>query len=147
MSPFDLLEAILTWTKRFRENQYCFNGLIMTEKGRLVLILNQHVTNEWVRAFCGISNIAFFSGKEPRNFSFKGNRASIHYDHEGRQLIDYFKDYLTRANTLYHQRREATRLKANADAQQHRQQDLDWHEHRDRVGSSQTVLVLSSGGR
>ena len=102
-------------------------------EGRLVLILNQHVTNEWVRAFCGISNIAFFPGKEPRNFSFKGNRASIYYDNEGQQLIDYFKEYLTRANTLYHQRREATRLKAEADEQHQRQQDQDWHDHRDQI--------------
>jgi hypothetical protein len=102
-------------------------------EGHLVLVLNQHVTNEWVRAFCGISDIAFFAGKEPRNFSFKGNRAYIHYDNEGQQLIDYFKEYLTRANTLYQQRREATRLKAEANEQHQRQQDLDWHEHRDRI--------------
>ena len=102
-------------------------------EGHLILILNQHVTNEWVRVFYGISNIASFAGKEPRNFSFKGNRASIPYDNEGQQLIDYFKEYLTRANTLYHERHEATRLKAEADAQHQRQQDRDWHEHRDRI--------------
>lgn len=39
-------------------------------EGHLVLILNQHVTNEWVRDFWGVSDVAFFSGKEPRNFSF-----------------------------------------------------------------------------
>ena len=102
-------------------------------EGRLVLILNQHVTNEWVRAFCGISDIAFFPGKEPRNFSFTGNRAYIHYDNEGQQLIEYFKDYLMRANTLFQQRRETTRLKTEADEQRQRQQDLDWHEDRDRI--------------
>ena len=102
-------------------------------EGRLVLILNQHVTNEWVRAFCGISNIPFFPGKEPRNFSFTGNRAYIHYDNEGQQLIEYFKDYLMRANTLFQQRRETTRLKTEADEQRQRQQDLDWHEDRDRI--------------
>jgi hypothetical protein len=102
-------------------------------EGHLVLILNQHVTKEWVRDFWGVSDVAFFSGKEPRNFSFEGNRASIHYDNEGQQLIEYFKEYLTRANTLYQQRREATRLKAEADEQYQRQQDLDWHEHRDRI--------------
>jgi hypothetical protein len=101
--------------------------------GHLVLILNQHVTNEWVRVFYGISTIAFFPGKEPRNFSFKGNRASIPYANEGQQLIDYFKEYLTLANTLYHQRHEATRLKAEAAEQHQRQQDRDWHEHRDRI--------------
>jgi hypothetical protein len=103
------------------------------QEGRLVLILNQHVTNEWVRDFWGVSDIAFCSGKEPRNFSFKGNRAYIHYDNEGQQLIDYFKEYLTRANTLYHQRREVTRLKAEADRKHQRQQDQDWQEHRDRI--------------
>jgi hypothetical protein len=102
-------------------------------EGHLVLILNQHVTNEWVRVFYGISNIAFFTGKEPRNFSFKGNRASIPYDNEGQQLIDYFKEYLTRANTLYQQRHEATRLKAEADEQHQRQQDQNWHDHRDQI--------------
>jgi hypothetical protein len=103
------------------------------QEGRLVLILNQHVTNEWIRDFWGVSDVAFFPGKEPRNFSFKGNRASIRYDNEGQQLIEYFKEYLTRANMLYHQRHEATRLKAEADEQQQRQQDRDWHEHRDRI--------------
>jgi hypothetical protein len=102
-------------------------------EGRLILILNQHVTKEWVRDFWGVSDVASFSGKEPRHFSFEGNRASIHYDNEGQQLIDYFKDYLTKANALYQQRREATRLKAEADEQHQRQQDLDWHEHRDRI--------------
>jgi hypothetical protein len=102
-------------------------------EGRLILILNQHVTKEWVRDFWGISDVAFFSGKEPRNFSFEGNRASIHYDNEGQQLIEYFKEYLTRANMLYQQRHEATRLKAEADEQQQRQQDLNWHEHRARI--------------
>jgi hypothetical protein len=102
-------------------------------EGHLVLILNQHVTNEWVRDFYGISNVAFFAGKEPRNFSFKGNRASIPYNNEGQQLIDYFKEYLTRANTLYHQRHEATRLKAEAADADQRQQDRDWYEHRDRI--------------
>jgi hypothetical protein len=102
-------------------------------EGRLVLILNQHVTNEWVRAFCGISDIEFFPGKEPRNFSFKGNRAYIPYDNEGQQLIDYFKEYLTKANTLYQKRRETIRIKAEAAEQHQRQQDLDWHEHRDRI--------------
>jgi hypothetical protein len=102
-------------------------------EGHLVLILNQHVTNEWVRVFYGISNIPSFAGKEPRKFSFKGNRASIPYDNEGQQLIDYFKEYLTTANTLYQQRHEATRLKAEADEQHQRQQDRDWHEHRDRI--------------
>jgi hypothetical protein len=102
-------------------------------EGRLMLILNQHVTNEWVRTFWGISNMPFCPGKEPRNFTFEGNRAHIHYDNEGQQLIDYFKDYLTRANTLYQERREATRLKAEAAEQHQRQQDLDWHEHRDRI--------------
>jgi predicted restriction endonuclease len=102
-------------------------------EGRLVLILNQLVTNEWIRAFWGISNVRFFPGKEPRNFSFERNRAYIHYDNEGQQLIDYFKEYLTRANTLYQQRREATRLKAEAADAAQRQQDQDWHEHRDRI--------------
>jgi len=103
------------------------------QEGRLVLILNQHVTNEWVRDFWGVSDVAFFPGKEPRHFAFKGNRASIPYDNEGQQLIEYFKEYLTRANTLYQQRREATRLKAEATEQHQRQQDRDWHEHRDRI--------------
>jgi predicted restriction endonuclease len=102
-------------------------------EGRLVLILNQPVMKEWIRAFWGISDTTFFPGKEPRNFSFEGNRAYIHYDNEGQQLIDYFKDYLTRANTLYQQRREDTRLKAEAKEQHQRQQDLDWHEHRARI--------------
>jgi hypothetical protein len=102
-------------------------------EGRLVLILNQHVTKEWVRDFWGVSDVAFFSGKEPRHFSFEGNRASIHYDNEGQQLIDYFKEYLTRANMLYQQRHEATRLKAEADEQHQRQQDQDWHDHRDQI--------------
>jgi hypothetical protein len=102
-------------------------------EGHLVLILNQHVTNEWVRDFWGVSDVGFFAGKEPRNFAFKGNRASIPYDNEGQQLIDYFKEYLTRANTLYQQRREATRLKAEADEQHQQQQNRDWHEHRDRI--------------
>jgi hypothetical protein len=69
----------------------------------------------------------------PAQCRFKGNRASIPYDNEGQQLINYFKEYLTRANTLYHQRHEATRLKAEADEQHQRQQDLDWQEHRDRI--------------
>jgi hypothetical protein len=47
------------------------------QEGRLVLILNQHVTNEWIRDFWGVSDVAFLAGKEPRNFSFKGNRAYI----------------------------------------------------------------------
>jgi hypothetical protein len=102
-------------------------------EGRIVLILNQHVTKEWVRDFWGVSDVAFFSGKEPRHFSFEGNRASIHYDNEGQQLIDYFKEYLTRANMLYQQRHEATRLKAEADEQHQRQQDQDWHDHRDQI--------------
>jgi hypothetical protein len=102
-------------------------------EGRLVLILNQHVTKEWVRDFWGVSDVAFFSGKEPRHFSFEGNRASIHYDNEGQQLIDYFKEYLTRANMLYQQRHEATRLKAEADEQHQRQQDQDWHDQRDQI--------------
>ena len=103
------------------------------QEGRLVLILNQHVTNEWIRDFWGLSDVACCSGKEPRNFSFKGNRAYIRYDNEGQQLIDFFKEYLTRANTLYYQRREATRLKAEADEQHQRQQNQDWHEHRNRI--------------
>jgi hypothetical protein len=103
------------------------------QEGHLVLVLNQHVTKEWVRDFWGVSDVAFFSGKEPRHFSFKGNRASIPYDNEGQQLIEYFKEYLTRANTLYQQRHEATRLKAEAAEQHQRQQDRDWHEHRDRI--------------
>ena len=44
-----------------------------------------------------------------------------------------FKEYLTRANTLYHQRHEATRLKAEVDEQHQQQQNRDWHEHRDRI--------------
>ncbi|CAG0947515.1 serine/threonine protein kinase, bacterial [Anaerolineae bacterium] len=70
--------------------------------GNLVLKLSQRVTSQWIHAFRNIRNFSYYRGKEPVNFGFHENTASIAIEEQfAQKMTDMFKDYLNRANEEY----------------------------------------------
>ena len=72
------------------------------DKGTLILKLNKAVTNKWRQALYNMGNFSALWEKAPENFSFTGDTACIGaMEGEIQQIIEYFKDWLPKANRKY----------------------------------------------
>src|SRR5207237_10098684 len=73
----------------------------------LLLRLNRDVTPEWIDAFQNIGGHTSVFGMGPERFTFRGDIAQIAaQNHELQQIVDYFKEWLPRANQKYRHNRE-----------------------------------------
>lgn len=74
---------------------------------RLLLKLNQPVNPKWVEALHNMGSYTSVMGKGPAAFIFSGDVAEVMTRAEGAQrIIDYFKDWLLKANARYKQQME-----------------------------------------
>ena len=69
------------------------------DRGRLTLILDRPITNQWVQALHKMGRYSSVMGKPPGSFVFDGNRAIVDaQEHQIQPVIDYFKEWLPEAS-------------------------------------------------
>src|SRR5262249_35289364 len=101
------------------------------ENGVLSLKLNRPVNPEWLQALQNMGGYTFQLGKEPQRFVFQGSLAQIPARHDELQaIVNYFKDWLPRANTLYRDHRERVTRKAEEEKRQKLQRDIEEEQRR-----------------
>ena len=101
----------------------------------LVLRLSKNVTERWINEFRAIGNYSGFLEREPASFKFKGKEAAIpamHNDHENQQLINYFKEYLEKANAAYREKLEAEQSRKEASEKERIRSEINAEEERER---------------
>jgi hypothetical protein len=82
---------------------------VLTGIGVLTLWLDRPVTTEWVHALQRMRSYRSVLGKDPFNFSFSGDQATVSAsEHEAQAVVDNFKTWLpTASQTLKDQLQEA----------------------------------------
>jgi len=105
--------------------------------GWLKLVVNQIVElyPRWIRAFHSISGWQAVPGHEPNTFEFRGNSASAMLVGEMhvQRVIDYFKDYLEKANRDYEEMLREEKRKQEETERVSLQKRLEEEEARQRV--------------
>ena len=75
------------------------------ERGVLTLFFQQPVNRNWVWALHNMGSHSSILGKGPEMFRIEGNKAVIDAtEKQVQQVINYFKDWLPKANRVYEQR-------------------------------------------
>ena len=101
---------------------------------QLTLILNQSVNNNWISALQNMGGHSSLLGSGPERFSFREHRATIACpERDVQTIINYFKDWLPRANAVYKERLERAARQAEESERQKLQQELSAEEARQRV--------------
>jgi len=96
--------------------------------------LSQRVTPNWVGVFRNIKNYSAFVGSEPSTFLFKDDVASTRWNGQDAQtLIDYFKEYLTKANAGYREYVERGLRETEREERLIVQRQIDEEEKRRRI--------------
>jgi serine/threonine protein kinase len=82
------------------------------DKGILTLIMNRRVTEAWVQSLLNMGNYSSLVDAGPEYFRFDGTKATVGVrEQDVQSVIDYFKDWLPKANRVYASRvHEAMRL-------------------------------------
>lgn len=102
--------------------------------GQLTLILSQPVNKKWESALHNMGGHQFLGGYPPERFSFAGNETRLPAQERSVQdIIDYFKGWLPRANTVYKESVERETKKAEETERRNLQQELEVQEARRRV--------------
>ena len=71
------------------------------DRGTLTLFFQQPVNPQWVKALNNMDNYGSVMGKGPDRFSISGNKAVISAtENEIQQVIDFFKQWLPKANRV-----------------------------------------------
>ena len=104
------------------------------DRGRLTLFFQQPVNPQWVKALNNMDNYGSVMGKGPDRFSISGNKAVISAtENEIQQVIDFFKQWLPKANRVY----ADTLRKETADAEDRErrklQAEIEERERRQRI--------------
>jgi serine/threonine protein kinase len=82
-------------------------------RGKLTLILDRPVHNEWVVALQNMGDYTAVYGKHPEAFSFQGKAATVAAgEHEIQDIINYFKAWLPKATAVYARTIEREQRKA-----------------------------------
>lgn len=72
------------------------------DHGTLTLFLSRLVNSEWVWALQNMGSYASLFGKGPEKFSVSGDQAVITArENEVQQIVDYFKNWVPKANQVY----------------------------------------------
>lgn len=108
---------------------------IQFKSDQLVLILNQTPTEKWTRTFKEIRDFGAIKGREPYNFNFYGNTAIINMIREIEEvkLVEYFTDYLIKANKDYKLLIEKQYKDAEMKERERIKQEIDAEERRRRI--------------
>jgi serine/threonine protein kinase len=104
------------------------------ENDRLTLSLSHPVNETWIWALRNMGSFSSLLGKGPEYFSFAGDRAIIGArENEVQRTIDYFKDWLPKANRVYEERIRRD-LKAEEEKRRRQlQRQIEEQEARQRV--------------
>ena len=104
------------------------------DRGVLTLFLNQPVNKKWTWALYNMGNYASIMGKGPERFAFSGKEAKINArENEVQKVIDYFKDWLPKANRVYEQKIRREKQEAEEKSRQELQREIEEREARQRV--------------
>ena len=102
--------------------------------GALTLILSCPVNDKWVQALRKMGSHSFIWGKGPENFRFVGDRAIIGArESQVQGVIDYFKDWLPKANAVYEREIAWEKEKAQKEQYKRLQDQREKEEARKRV--------------
>lgn len=102
--------------------------------GNLVFELNQPVNSNWEKSFHNIGEYSSILGKEPENFIFENNKAIIACEENNAQkLLDYFKDYIQKANSNYVAVLQRKRAQEEKEKKEMLQKRIDDEEIRNRI--------------
>jgi serine/threonine protein kinase len=109
--------------------------------GILVFQLNHNVTAQWIDSFRNMSGFTYSYGSHPRDFSFRGNTASVGASVTDSPIIaQRFKDYLTYANRDY----KRTQEEAVRDRERKMRQELQAQLDREKKRLADREAVLRS---
>ena len=103
-------------------------------RGTLTLFFQQPVNDKWVWALQNMGNFSSLMGKGPESFNIRGNTAVIGAtENEVQRIIDYFNDWLPKANRVYEQRILREKKEAEEKQRKELQRQIAEEEARQRV--------------
>jgi serine/threonine protein kinase len=103
------------------------------EKGSLIFTLSQSVNNQWKFAFSNIGNFSHYFGYAPSLFKFDDNKAYISSREPTQKDIEYFQDYVSKANIDYAQQIRDEKKRKEETERQRLQQEIDEEEKKQRI--------------
>jgi len=104
------------------------------ENGTLKLRLNKAINSKWIWALQNMGSFSAVMGKGPEVFHFHEDTASISAEeHEVQRIIDYFKDWLPRANRVYERRIREEAQESIKQARAQLEAEIAKREQRERI--------------
>lgn len=104
------------------------------DRGRLTLFFQRSVNEKWVWALQNLGSHTALLGKGPEAFHIYENRAVIGAtENEVQQIIDYFKDWLPKANRVYEERIRMEKKQAEEEQRKELERQIAEQEARQRV--------------
>ena len=104
------------------------------DNGQLTLVISQPVNKKWEFALHNMGGHRSLGEYPPERFSFAGNETRVPAQERSVQaIIDYFKGWLPRANTMYKESVERETKKAEETERRNLQRELEVQEARKRV--------------
>jgi serine/threonine protein kinase len=104
------------------------------DRGTLTLSLSGVVNQKWVWALQNMGSFSAVLGKGPEAFRFSGNKATVAVqEHEVQDVINYFKDWLPKANRVYEQRLRGEKREAETAELERIRNEIAEQEKRQRV--------------
>lgn len=104
------------------------------ENGTLKLRLNKAINSKWIWALQNMGSFSAVMGKGPEAFHFHEDTASISAEErEVQRIIDYFKDWLPRANRVYERRIREEAQESIRQARAQLEAEIAEREQRERI--------------
>ncbi len=104
------------------------------DRNFLTLILSNSVNQIWIWAFQNMGSHHSVLGKGPERFNLSQNKATINCGADDVQrIIDYFKNWLPRVNTVYKQRIQRERREAEEVQRRKLEQEIEVQRERENV--------------
>jgi serine/threonine protein kinase len=104
------------------------------DRGTLTLFFQQPVNEKWMWALQNMGNHTSVLGKGPEAFKFHGDKAVIGAtENEVQRIIDYFNDWLPKANRVYEQRIRREKEEAEKKQREELERQIAEQEVRQRV--------------
>lgn len=94
---------------------------------KLILKLSCQVNEKWIWALHNMGGTySSVLGKDPHSFDFRGDSARVKAEHhEVQQIIDYFKEWLPKANMVYKRRIEREKKQEEQAQREKLQQEIE----------------------
>jgi serine/threonine protein kinase len=104
------------------------------DRGVLTLFLQRPVNEKWIWALQNMGSYTSILGKGPSAFKIHGDKALIAADeHEAQKVVEYFKDWLPRANRVYEERVRSEKKEAEEKRRKELERQIKEQETRQRI--------------